>query len=95
MNLLNLFKNTNSASAAKNRLKVILTSERSQVPEKVIDKVTREFAEILEKYFEVDSKQMDIEVKHGDDPTNAVKGNSTMIIVVPILKVKEKNSSWE
>ena len=52
MNIRNLFKN-NSASTAKNRLKVILTSERSQVPEKVIDAVTREFAEILEKYFEI------------------------------------------
>lgn len=94
MNLFNLFK-SNSASTAKNRLRVILTSERSQVPEKVIDAVTREFAGILEKYFEIDSQKMDIEVKHSEDPSNVVKGNSTMIIIVPIMQVKEKSKSWE
>ena len=92
--MFNFFRG-NSASAAKNRLKVILTSERSQVPEKVINAVSQEFASILERYFEVDSSMVDIEVKHGADPSNVVKGNSTMIIVVPILKVKEKSNVWE
>ena len=84
-----------TASTAKNRLNVMLTSERSCASVEVLDSFKSEMLQLIQKYFDVDESKVVINVTHGDDPSNVVKGSPTMVAEFPILEVKEKSRSWE
>ena len=84
-----------TASTAKSRLSVMLTGERTSADIEVIDSFKNEMLQLINKYFNVDESKVSINVTHGDDPSNIVKGCSTMLVELPILEVKEKSRSWE
>ncbi|MBE5818757.1 MAG: cell division topological specificity factor MinE [Clostridiales bacterium] len=87
--------NRYTASTAKNRLSVMLASQRTSADAEVLDSFKSEMLELVQKYFNVDESKVSINVTHGDDPSNVVKGSPTIFVELPITEVKEKSRSWE
>ena len=84
-----------TASTARNRLSVMLVGERTSADVEVLDSFQSEMLQLIRKYFDVDESKVSINVTHSDDPSNIVKGCSTMLVELPIIEVKEKSRSWE
>ena len=69
-NLLNLFKkNNSSAEDAKNRLKLVLVSDRNLCSPEIMEKIKNDIMEVLSKYVEIDKEKLNIELSKQENGT--------------------------
>ncbi len=55
-------RKSNSAKIATNRLKFVLYSERQGLPPETLEKIKSEFVQVITKYVEVDTENLDITI---------------------------------
>ena len=95
--LLKLFKKgkngvetpTNSKSAAKERLHLVLMQDRANVSADFLDLMKQEIIEVIKKYIEVDESAIDVRLtnKENEDGTN---GAPALYANIPILNIKNE-----
>ena len=56
--------NRNSARTAKDRLKLVLIHDRTNLSPKVVDEMKDEIVDVISKYIEIDPKQVQISISH-------------------------------
>lgn len=78
---------TDSKSAAKERLHLVLMQDRANVSADFLDLMKQEIIEVIKKYIEVDEKAIDVRLtnKENDDGTN---GAPALYANIPILNIK-------
>ncbi|NLM34234.1 MAG: cell division topological specificity factor MinE [Clostridiales bacterium] len=88
MNLLKLFGgNRSSKDVAKDRLRLILINDRSSLSPQVLESIRREILEVISKYVEIDSSEVEIALTK----TDAEEGNLPALVAnIPIRKAKER-----
>ncbi|MCI6189840.1 MAG: cell division topological specificity factor MinE [Clostridium sp.] len=89
MGLFNNFsKKQSSKEIAKDRLRLILIHDRGDIPEDTIEKIRNEILEVLAKYIEIESEDVEIFVTKSD----ALEGdtNSALVANIPIKGVRER-----
>jgi cell division topological specificity factor len=71
---------------AKDRLRLILIHDRGDIAPEIIDKIRREILEVLSKYIEIESEDVEIAVTKSDD----LEGDSGSALVanIPIKGLK-------
>lgn len=71
---------------AKDRLKLILIHDRGDIPTEIIDKMRNEILEVLSKYIEIESDDVEIAVTKSD----VLEGDSAAALVanIPIKGVR-------
>lgn len=62
MKLSDFFKHKSSGDAAKNRLKMVLVSDRSTCSPEIMDKIKNDIIAVLSKYAEIDQDGLDIKI---------------------------------
>ena len=62
------FQRTSSCQVAKDRLKILLISDRVNCSPEVMDLIKTDIAKVISKYMKIDTENMDIQI-------NAKKGN--------------------
>jgi len=82
-------KITDSKSAAKERLQLVLMQDRANVSADFLDLMRHEIIEVIKKYIEVDEKSIDVRLTNieNEDGTN---GAPALYANIPILNIKNE-----
>ena len=80
---------TDSKSAAKERLHLVLMQDRANVSADFLDLMKQEIIEVIKKYIEVDESAIDVRLtnKENEDGTN---GAPALYANIPILNIKNE-----
>lgn len=86
-------KKKNSSGMAKDRLKLLLVSDRANCSPDIMEKIKNDIIQVIAKYMEIDAEGLDIQITQ----TESGEGNGTvpaLIANIPIkdMKQKERNS---
>ena len=90
MTFADFFKKKQSSSVAKDRLKLVLVSDRSGCSPEVMEKIKNDIIAVISKYIEIDQDGLDIKITQTQSETNngivpALYAN------IPIRDLKTKN----
>ena len=74
-----------SGKTAKNRLKIVLAHDRTDISPELMDALRKEMIAVLAKYMDIDTGKIKVDLDH-DDQAVALVAN------IPVLRVKR--GSW-
>ncbi len=81
-------RKTTSSSVAKERLKLVLIHDRAGTSPSgdIMESIKHDIIQVISKYFDVEEKLFDVEIKN----TRDTKGSSatTLTANIPILRIK-------
>ena len=73
--------NDGSSQKAKDRLKIVLIHDRTDISPQLLDNLRGEIVDVLAKYMDIDTQKIEIDLDHDD---NAV----ALVANIPILRIK-------
>ena len=73
--------NDGSSQKAKDRLKIVLIHDRTDISPQLLDSLREEIVDVLAKYMDIDTRKIEINLDHDD---NAV----ALVANIPILRIK-------
>ena len=84
----NLFRKKSSGDVAKDRLKLLLVSDRSSCSPELMELIKNDIIEVISKYMEIDASGLDIQItqtetEEGGDKVPALYGN------IPIKDIRK------
>ena len=87
MDLFKLFSNrASSKEVAKDRLKLILIHDRSDLSPELLELIKGEIMKVISSYAEIDSSEVDIRLTRTDES----EGNSPALVAsIPIRRIKK------
>ena len=91
MALLDFFKKKSSGSMAKDRLKLVLVSDRANCSPEIMEAIKNDIIKVISKYMEIDCQGLDIQITQTESETN----NGTVPALcanIPILDMKQRSS---
>ena len=88
MDLFKLFSNkASSKEVAKDRLKLILIHDRSDLSPELLELIKGEIMKVISSYAEIDSSEVDIRLTRTDES----EGNAPALVAnIPIRRIKNK-----
>lgn len=90
MSILNVFKQKQSGSVAKDRLKFVLVSDRATCSPELMERMKNDIMEVISKYIEYDAAELDLEIKQTDfENTGTLVPALYANIPIRNLKVKQ------
>ena len=90
MGLMDLFKKKNSGDVAKDRLKLLLVSDRANCSPEVMEMIKNDIIQVISKYMEIDTEALDIQITQTESDGNngAVPA---LYANIPIRDLRQKN----
>ncbi len=90
MSVFDLFKKKNSGSYAKDRLKLLLVSDRANCSPELMEMIKNEIINVISKYMEIDTEALDIQITQTESDGNngAVPA---LYANIPIRDLRQKN----
>ncbi len=70
MSLMDLFKKKSSSDVAKDRLKLLLVSDRSNCSPELMEKIKNDIIAVISKYMEIDAEGLDISITQTESDSN-------------------------
>ena len=70
MGFMDFFKKKNSGDVAKDRLKLLLVSDRADCSPDVMEAIKNDIIQVISKYMEIDSEGLDIQITQTESETN-------------------------
>lgn len=91
MALLDFFKKKSSGSMAKDRLKLLLISDRANCSPEIMEAIKNDIIKVISKYMEIDCEALDIQITQTESETSngAVPA---LCANIPILDMKQKKN---
>ncbi|MBE5936700.1 MAG: cell division topological specificity factor MinE [Lachnospiraceae bacterium] len=86
----NFFKRKSSGSVAKDRLKLVLVSDRANCSPELMEQMKNDIIKVISRYVEIDLNGLDIKITQ----TESAEGNGcvpALIANIPISEMKVKN----
>ena len=77
--------NNTARKVAKDRLRLVLMHDRSDIPAPMMDAMRRELLAVLSKYVEIDENQLDVSLERVDDSV-------ALIANIPIRRIRPENT---
>ncbi len=92
MKLTDIFKKKTSSEMAKDRLKLVLVSDRSSCSPEIMERIKNDILEVLSKYVEVDQTGLDIKLTQMDTEGDSSDSKSVPALYanIPIKNMKHK-----
>ncbi len=87
MKISDIFKKKSSSDVAKDRLKLVLVSDRASCSPEILQKIRSDIIEVLSKYAEIDMDGIDINITNVDTETNDGKTVPALYANIPIKKM--------
>ena len=84
MKITDIFKKKSSSDVAKDRLKLVLVSDRASCSPEIMQKIRSDIIEVLSKYAEIDMEGIDINVTQMDTEDNSHKTVPALYANIPI-----------
>ena len=89
-NIFSVFKRKKSSDVAKDRLKILMISDRVNCSPEVLERIKADIAEVISKYMKIDVNTMEIQIsKTGMKSINNTK-TPTLYANIPILDLRNK-----
>lgn len=90
MNLMDFFRKKNSSDIAKDRLKLVLISDRANCSPETMEMIKNDIIKVISKYIEIDSEGLDIQITQTDiDGTHKIV--PALCANIPIKDIKQGN----
>ena len=70
MGLFEMFKKKNSGNVAKDRLKLLLVSDRANCSPDIMEMIKNDIIKVISKYMEIDVEGLDIQITQTDSDSN-------------------------
>lgn len=92
MGLMDLFKKKNSGDIARDRLKLLLVSDRANCSPEIMEKIKNDIIQVISKYMEIDAEGLDIQITQTESEGN--NGNVPALYAnIPIKDMKHSGVS--
>ena len=78
MGFMDFFKKKNSGDVAKDRLKLLLVSDRADCSPDVMEAIKNDIIQVISKYMEIDAEGLDIQITQTESEAN----NGTVPLLV-------------
>ncbi len=92
MGFMELFKKKTSGDIAKDRLKLLLVSDRANCSPEIMEKIKNDIIQVISKYMEIDSEGLDIQITQTESEGN--NGNVPALFAnIPIKDMKHTSAS--
>ena len=85
MGFMDFFKKKNSGNVAKDRLKLLLISDRADCSPDVMENIKNDIIQVISKYMEIDAEELDIQITQ----TESEGGNGTVPVLCANIPVKD------
>lgn len=85
MKLMDFFRKKGSGEVAKDRLKFILVSDRSNCSPEVMEMIKNDIIEVISKYMDIDPQGLDIQITE----TESEGGNGTVPALFANIPIKD------
>lgn len=90
MSVFDIFKKKSSGSVAKDRLKLLLVSDRANCSPEIMEMIKNDIINVIAKYMEIDSEGLDIQITQTE--SEGENGNVPALIAnIPIKEVKHNS----
>ena len=83
----NFFRRKSSCQIAKDRLKILLISDRVNCSPEMMEMIKTDIAKVISKYMKIDTKSMEIQITKTGSKGRSLK-NPTLYANIPILDLK-------
>ncbi|SHI15216.1 cell division topological specificity factor [Butyrivibrio fibrisolvens DSM 3071] len=87
MKLSDLFKKKSSGDVAKDRLKMVLVSDRANCSPEIMERIKSDILEVLSKYAEVDKDQLDIHITQMETDESGTNSVPALYANIPIRNI--------
>lgn len=84
MKLSNLFRRKPSREVAKDRLKILLISDRVNCSPEILEMIKKDIAEVISRYMKIDTNNMEIQISKASTRSKGAKTPS-IYANIPIL----------
>ena len=92
MGLLDLFKKKTSGDIARDRLKLLLVSDRANCSPEIMEKIKNDIIQVISKYMEIDAEGLDIQITQTESEGN--NGNVPALFAnIPIKDMRHSGTS--
>lgn len=85
--MLRFFLKKKSRQIARDRLKILLISDRMSCTPKTMELIKNDIAKVISKYMKIDTDSMEIEISNTSSKGKLVK-HPTLYANIPILDIK-------
>jgi cell division topological specificity factor len=85
MGLMELFKRKNSGDVAKDRLKLLLVSDRANCSPDMMEQIKNEIIQVISKYMDIDTEGLDIQITQTESEGN----NGTVPALFANIPIKD------
>ena len=89
MGFMDFFKKKNSGDVAKDRLKLLLVSDRANCSPDVMEAIKNDIIQVISKYMEIDPEGLDIQITQTESETN----NGTVPALYANIPIKDLKHS--
>ena len=88
MALMDFFRKKSSGDVAKDRLKLLLISDRANCSPEIMELIKNDIAQVISKYMKIDSSSMEVQIaKTGNSARNGKK-MPVLYANIPILDLR-------
>ena len=88
MNFMDFFKKKSSSNIAKDRLKLVLVSDRASCTPEIMERIKNDIIEVLNKYVEIDKSGLDIKITQVDAENSTSGTVPALYANIPIKSMK-------
>ena len=89
MGFMDIFKRKNFGDVAKDRLKLLLVSDRADCSPDVMEAIKNDIIQVISKYMEIDPEGLDIQITQTESETN----NGTVPALYANIPIKDLKHS--
>ena len=89
MGFMDFFRKKNSGEVAKDRLKLLLISDRANCSPEVMEAIKNDIIKVITKYMDIDSEGLDIQITSTDSDTN----NGSVPALFANIPIKDMRNS--
>lgn len=93
MGLMDFFKKKNSSDVAKDRLKLLLVSDRTNCSPDILEAIKNDIIAVISKYMEIDTEGLDIQITQTESDCNDGSTVPALFANIPIRELRHKNQS--
>ena len=86
MGWLELFKKKNSGDVAKDRLKLLLVSDRANCSPEMMEQIKNEIIQVISKYMDIDTDGLDIQITQTESESSS-EAVSALCANIPIRDI--------
>ena len=85
MGLMDLFKKKNSGNVAKDRLKLLLVSDRANCSPEMMEMIKNDIIQVISKYMDIDAEALDVKITETESDAN----NGTVPALFANIPIKD------